>query len=180
MGTRPRTRVGFGSVGASSSIGGKPIKLIPGRRRWPRRIEDYGEDSDFVRVRVRGQFPRAGNNQFIGQDLVDAAVRYKAEGYESMPKILGVDVARYGDNQSVLMVRQGRKSFPADKYRGLDVMEVASKVAEKINEEEPDYTFVDGAGVGGGVIDRLRQLGHHNIIEVNGGGKPQESEKYQK
>jgi len=143
--------------------------------RW---VADYGEDSDFVRVRVRGVFPRAGNMQFIGQDIVDAAVRYKAEGYENFPKILGVDVARHGEAQTVLQVRQGRKAFPSSKYRGLNTMDVASRVSEKINEEDPDYVFVDGAGVGGGVVDRLRQLGHRNIIEVNGGGSPNDKGRY--
>lgn len=144
-------------------------------QKW---IEDYGEDSDFVRVRVRGIFPRSGSKQFIGQDIVDAAVRYRAEGFEVFPKILGVDVARHGDAQTVILLRQGRKCFPANKYRGLDTMETAARVSEKINEEEPDYVFVDGAGVGGGVVDRLRQLGHRNIIEVNGGGSPNDKGRF--
>src|SRR5271170_1092427 len=62
-------------------------------------IEDYGEDSDFVRVRVRGEFPRAGSSQFIASDVVASARKYRATAYEGLPKILSVDVARFGDDQ---------------------------------------------------------------------------------
>ncbi len=142
-------------------------------------VDDYGEDSDFVRVRVRGVFPRAGSQQFIGQDIIDCCRNYKAVGYESQPKTLGVDIARFGDDQTVLMCRQGRKADPAKKFRGLDTMEVANLVIDQDREFDYDLIFLDGNGVGGGVIDRLRQLGlGHKIIDVNGGGKPTESDKY--
>jgi hypothetical protein len=70
-------------------------------------VEDYGEDSDFVRVRVRGVFPRAGFSQFIGESLVDAALGREPEGADIHPLIMGVDVARFGDDASVILVRQG-------------------------------------------------------------------------
>jgi hypothetical protein len=52
-------------------------------------VEDYGEDSDFVRVRVRGEFPRAGSNQLIGNDAVASCRKYKAQGFEGLPKHSG-------------------------------------------------------------------------------------------
>lgn len=140
-------------------------------------VDDYGEDSDFVRVRVKGEFPRAGTSQFISIEDVDNCVAYTAEGYEKLPKIIAVDVARFGDDQTVIGSRQGRKIWPMDKYRGIDTMETAAKVAEKIAEFKPDAVFVDGGGVGGGVIDRLRQLGH-DIIEINFGSKPRNNKQY--
>jgi hypothetical protein len=140
-------------------------------------VDDYGEDSDFVRVRVKGQFPRSGSSQFISVEAVESSIKYKAEGYENLPKIIAVDVARFGDDQTVIGVRQGRKIWPLEKYRGLDTMETASKVAEKIAKINPDAVFVDGGGVGGGVIDRLKQLGH-NIIEVNFGSSPKDKKQY--
>lgn len=140
-------------------------------------IEDYGEDSDFVRVRVRGVFPRAGSNQFIGSDIVEMCRKYKAEGYDGFAKILGVDVARFGDDQSVLIVRQGRHVSQPTKHRGLDTMQTADKVVEKINDV--DYVMIDGVGVGGGVVDRLKQLGHGpKVIDVNAGSRPLDPAKY--
>lgn len=142
-------------------------------------VDDYGEDSDFVRVRVRGVFPRAGSNQFISSEDVEACRHYQAEGYESQPVILGVDVARFGDDRTVIRARQGRKVFPAWKYRGLDTMEVADRVIEAINEFNPRVAFVDGGGLGAGVIDRLRQLGYGSrVVEINAGSKPLDGKTY--
>lgn len=142
-------------------------------------VDDYGEDSDFVRVRVRGVFPRAGTNQFISSDVIETCRKYKAEGYEGLERLLGVDVARFGEDQSVILKRQGRKVHAPTKYRGLDLMQLASKVVEQIDEYKPDATFIDGVGVGAGVIDRVRQLRPDAvIIEVNAGSKPNDTEKY--
>lgn len=142
-------------------------------------VDDWGEDSDFVRVRIRGVFPRAGSAQFIGQDLIDNCRKYKAEGYETQPRVMGIDVARFGDDQTVFADRQGRKVYPLKKFRGLDTMEVANMALDTDKENNYDLILIDGNGVGGGVIDRLRQIGlGYKIIDVNGGSKAYEPEKY--
>ena len=142
-------------------------------------IDTYGEDSDFVRVRIKGEFPRAGSMQFISSDTVDLAqlTNLDLEVHISMPVVLGVDVARFGDDQNVVAVRQGRKLLELIKWRETDTMETARRVAEVINQYRPSATFVDGVGVGAGVVDRLRQLSY-DIIEVNAGSRPQEDELY--
>lgn len=142
-------------------------------------VDDYGEDSDFVRVRVRGVFPRSGSEQFISNDIMEFCNKYQAADFEHMPKILGVDVARFGDNQTVISMRQGRKVFPFLKYRGLDTQQVASRVSEVIEDQNPQVVFVDGGGVGGGVIDRLKTLGYGlKIVDVQSGFKADDSTKY--
>jgi hypothetical protein len=142
-------------------------------------IDDFGEDSDFVRVRVRGVFPRAGSAQFIAGDMVENCRHYKAQGFEHMPKLLGVDIARFGDDQTVLTIRQGRRVFPQVKYRGKDTMQTAGLVADMMSQQNPQMVMIDGVGVGGGVIDRLRQLGHvGKIIDVNAGAAPNDDRKY--
>lgn len=143
----------------------------------------YGDDSDFFRVRVKGQFPRAGSFQFIDSDLVDGAMlrRLEPEVYWHLPILIGVDVARYGDDKTVLTARQGRKLLEQRKYRELNTMEVASRTADMIREYQPTgklgAVFVDGVGIGAGVIDRLRQLGYE-IIEVQAGAKADDKETY--
>lgn len=122
-------------------------------------IEDYGEDSDFIRIRVRGVAPRAGSNQFIPQDLLDG--RVKAEGYETAPKILSLDVARYGDNQSVAGLRQGRRFTLPGKWRGLAIDQLADRFCALIDEVEPDAIVVDGDGIGGAVVDLIRRRNYH-------------------
>lgn len=136
----------------------------------------YGDDSDFFRVRVKGEFPRAGSMQFIASDLVKAARLREPLFIASDPLIFGVDVARFGDDASVLAIRRGRdaRSFPWKKMRGWDTMQVASYVAEQALIYRPDAIFVDVTGVGAGVADRLRQiLGAIGImvVDVNFGGK---------
>jgi hypothetical protein len=123
-------------------------------------IRLYGEDSDFVRVRVRGVFPRAGSLQFISGDVVNEAAQRQVDVHRHDPLVIGVDVARFGDDASVICIRKGRdaRSHPPLKFRGTDTMTLAGNVAEIFASMRADAVFVDGTGVGGGVVDRLRQL----------------------
>ena len=139
-------------------------------------VTDYGEDSDFVRVRVRGEFPRASSCQFIGSDLVAACQDMQVE-LPHGAKTIAVDVARFGDDQTVISLKEGRKVYEMQCYRGIDTMKTAALVMEQIKEFEPDATFIDGGGVGGGVIDRLRQLGA-DVIEINFGSAAGDDEQY--
>jgi len=133
-------------------------------------IKDHGEDSDFVRIRVRGAFPRAGSIQFIASDVAEAAQKRTADYSRYDPLILGCDVARFGDDHSVIAIRQGRdaKSIAWKKFHKIDTMQYAAHIAALIDQLSPDAVFVDGGGVGGGVVDRLRQL-NHSVIEVQFG-----------
>jgi len=117
-------------------------------------------------------FSAAGDNQLISLSDVQFASqrRYKITDYAHAPRVLGIDPARFGDDRSVIFPRQGLVAFPPIVLRGVDNMELAARVANKIAEWSPDAVFCD-AGNGSGVIDRLRQL-RHNVVEVWFGGKP--------
>lgn len=145
-------------------------------------IKDYGEDSDFVRVRVRGVFPRAGSMQFISSEVAEGAASEEREAahHISDPRVMGVDVARFGDDQTVICIRIGRdaRSIPAIKLRGADTMHVAARIVEEAQRHRVDAIFVDGGGVGGGVVDRLRYL-RQPVFEVQFGGKPDRSSSTQ-
>lgn len=149
------------------------------RRLLDQWVELYGEDSDFVRVRVRGMFPRAGDLQFISSEDAAAAMKRPApRGYEAYGRILSVDVARHGMDQTVFCKRQGRKVFPLIKMRIPDLMQIAARVAELIDEWKPDTVFVDATGMGWGVVDRLRQMNYRNVIAVQTGEKANNPERY--
>lgn len=144
-------------------------------------IEDYGEDSDFVRIKVRGEFPRAGFMQFISSELVEAAKgrHLMPDVYRHAAKIIGVDVARFGDDQTVFIRRQGLAATGLKKFRGLDTMRTASLVAQEIEDWKPDAVMVDTVGLGAGVADRLRQLGYGRlIIDVQAGVTAIDSNRY--
>ena len=134
-------------------------------------IDDYGDDSDFVRVRVKGQFPRSSVTQLIPADLVEFAMTNKLHPsqYDFAPKIIGVDVAWYGDDRNVIFLRQGLSAFQLWEGREVDSIDIAGLVAQYEDEHDADAVFVD-AGMGNGVIDQLRRLGR-NPIPVYFGGK---------
>ena len=142
--------------------------------RW---LVDYGEDSDFMRVRVQGKFPRAGSMQFIGADLVEAAMARQPDPAADLhqPLVMGVDVARFGDDRSVIFLRRGRdaRTWPPEKLQGLDLMTLAGRVAERAAAHRVAAVFVDEGGVGAGVVDRLRQLGVPRVFGINFGGAAQ-------
>ena len=117
-------------------------------------------------------FSAAGDDQLISLSDVEVAARkvLTERDISYAPKILGIDPARFGDDRSVIFPRQGLQAFDPLVFRGMDNMDLAARVAAKIEEWHPDAVFCD-AGAGSGVIDRLRQIGY-DVIEVNFGGKP--------
>jgi hypothetical protein len=142
-------------------------------------IKDYGEDSDFVRIRVRGEFPRSGSTQLIPSDVVQAARHYKAVGFAELPKILSVDVARYGDDQTVIGIRQGRQCRVLGKYRGLSTVQATDKVIEFIDKESPDAYIIDGDGIGASVVDQLEARGYkQKLFEFHGAERANDVNKY--
>jgi hypothetical protein len=149
-------------------------RTVPGTNKalFAEWVALYGEDSDFCRVRVRGQFPRAGSMQLISSEDVEEASKREAVALLSDAFVIGVDVARFGSDASVIYFRKGRdgRTHPPIILRGVDTMQLAGRVAEEYTRYRADAIFVDGGGVGGGVIDRLRQL-RVPVIEVQFGGK---------
>jgi hypothetical protein len=119
-------------------------------------------------------FTAAAENALLPVDLVHAASgKHIGEAeYSFAPRVIGVDVARQGDDRTVIFRRQGLASWAPKVLRGADSMAVAAAVAAEISAWHPDAVFVDGSGgYGAGVIDRLRQL-RHVPIEVQFGGRP--------
>ncbi len=132
-------------------------------------IEDEGEDSDIARVRVRGIFPREDMSQFISSDLVKECQNYVPVGYEGLPKIIGVDVARGGEDQTSITLRQGRMVKSLARVRIPDTARIAELVIEKIREYKPDAVVVDADGLGAGTFDHLRYRGYtRGVYEFHG------------
>lgn len=125
-------------------------------------IADYGLDHDFVRVRVLGQFPKHDVSSFISRSDVLSALERRLDFQSHEPVIIGVDPARYGDDATIIFPRQGRdaRTRPIERYQGLDTMSTADRVAAAFNKYKAEMIYVDGTGIGGGIVDRLRQLGY--------------------
>jgi hypothetical protein len=139
-------------------------------------IDDYGIDSDYVRVRVLGLPPRASSLQFIPRDVIDAAQHRALPEVSGVHAVVAVDVARYGDDKSVIRTKIGMdaRSIAPKRFTKMDTMTLADEVDQHVGGlEDLGYAvtlLVDGGGVGGGVIDRLRQLGR-TVHEVQFGSK---------
>lgn len=146
-------------------------------------IEDFGEDSDFVRVRVRGVFPRGGDMQFIPSDVVYEAMRRGSGMYlGDDPLICGADMARGGDDKCVIHFRRGKDAKSEKRYiipgeKSRDSMKVVSMMTMILDRHQPDVTFLDKGAMGGPIGDRLRQLGYH-VIDVGFGDNAADEKAY--
>jgi hypothetical protein len=140
-------------------------------------IEDYGLDSDLVRVKVLGMPPRASSLQFIDLGRVLEAQRRQVRPLQDDPLIMGIDVARGGADFNVIRFRRGVDArsiapirIPGEQTR--DTSLLVTKIADLIAQHRPAAVFLDATGIGGPIGDRLRQLGHRVIDVQFGGGSP--------
>lgn len=150
--------------------------------------EDYGEDSDFFRVRVRGLPPRAASGQYIDQERIQQAQIRPARSLPDDPLVAGVDFAWGGADDNVIRFRKGldAQSIPPIKVKGLvtrDPMVMAGKLNDVLtktyNGKKVSTLFFDSAGIAAPVEARLRALGHTNIVVVNfGADSPSPKAKY--
>jgi len=136
-------------------------------------IRTYGEDSDEARVEVYGQFPRQGDSQFISRELVDLAATRDVFDDTNAALVLGVDVARFGDDESVAFFRQGRNArlLPIFRWKNMDLVYSANKVCELIEKYNPDAVCIDGDGLGGGLVDIIKSRGYR-VHDIQFGSRP--------
>jgi hypothetical protein len=133
-------------------------------------IDEYGPDSAQAHVEVYGQFPSAGDDQFIGANTVDEAMKRIKYQDLSAPIVIGVDPARFGADATVIAVRQGRDIVKIMRHRGDDTMTVVGYVIEAIEEFKPTLVVIDEGGLGAGIVDRLKEQ-RYKIKGINFGNK---------
>ena len=141
-------------------------------------VSDYGEDSDFVRVRVRGLPPSASDAQFIDQGRVLEAQKRDVYVLPDEPLVAGADLAWGGGDDNVIRFRRGLdgKSIPPIRIKGeftRDPSVLTNRLADILTREydgrKVQMLFLDSAGIAGPIGARLRALGHRNVQEVNFG-----------
>ena len=135
--------------------------------------EDHAEDSYFFMTRVRGLFPAQGALQFIPSDVVEAAMTRDVDPLPNDPLVLGVDIARFGDDCSVIYPRRGMdaRSIKPFVFRGISTDRLEDKILEFCQSNRVDVIFVDGTGVGGGVVDHLLNRYNLPVEDIQFGGK---------
>jgi hypothetical protein len=142
---------------------------------WAReQVEKYGRENPWLQAYVLGQFPTTALNSLLSAAQVEAAIgrHYRADEYEHQAKIIAADVARFGDDRTVIFKRQGLAAFPPQILRGARSEQIAGTIAQHVVDWRPDAIFVDGSGgYGAGTVDALR-LGRVTAEEVHGSGAP--------
>lgn len=123
----------------------------------------YGLESNAYRIRVLGEFPTADEDTFIPLHLVESAMgRDIEEPPFATQEIWGVDVARFGNDQSALVRRKGSYVYPAERWRQLDAMQLVGQIKAAWDKlpvlRRPSEIYVDAIGIGAGVVDRLREM----------------------
>lgn len=147
-------------------------------------IRKYGSDSDVVRVRVYGEFPKRSANAFIALETVELAMENELPN-DAVKKAtqldIGCDVARFGDDSTVITPRIGLRVFEQQRYTKNDTMETVGNIVRTWREYRAAYpqltacrVKVDDTGVGGGVTDRLIEVARDEglpmlVIPVNNG-----------
>lgn len=144
-------------------------------------IAKWGRDDDWVKVNVFNEFPSASINALFGPEEVDAAMArmLSPEMYRFSQKRTGCDVARFGNDKTVIAQRQGLQMSKLIKLRGASLDEVAARVAKEKSEFESECEFIDANGVGAGVVDFLATAGH-SPISIFGAGKADDPRHFNK
>ena len=153
-----------------------------------RLVKKYGENSNIVRVRADGEFPKAEPDTFVPLELVEAATMREVE--LDGPLEIGVDVARFGDDETVLAARIGLKLVHLEAHTKQDTMVTTGQVVALARDLMRTYgkprcvVKVDDDGVGGAVTDRLREVVwqeglHIDVIDCHNGAVPGDKEHYE-
>jgi hypothetical protein len=167
------------------------------------RRADWGEESPAYRVRVLAEFPAAATDALIELAWVEAAegagVRDQGSGIRgdkdepafSDPRSLcpdpctfGIDVARFGECETVVAMRRGARLEALEAWSGLDLMATCGRVIELIRAHAPERVVVDPVGLGAGLLDRLRELQRDGalslfrLVEENGAARASDPELF--
>lgn len=131
--------------------------------KWAQeQIETYGRDDPWVMSYILGQFPSSGINNLLSVEDVEKAMKrhYRIEEYDWAQKRLGIDVARFGYDSTVIFPRQGLRAYNFVEMRNARSQDIAARVMKAKNKWESEVEFVDGTGgYGAGVVDNLLQSG---------------------
>ncbi len=166
---------------------GDPINYIPGLATplWAQNIlEVRGEHSSSYQVRVLGQFPEEADDALIPLKHIENAVDRFFDDLDQHKPIMGLDVARFGDDQTVAIVRQGNAVVDLVSHRKSDLMNTTGKILDIARKHDVNTINIDEVGLGSAVVDRIAELNKSGEAEditavgVNGGKKAQNTEKF--
>jgi phage terminase large subunit len=138
----------------------------------------YGLDSNVFRIRVEGNPPLQDETTLIPLWTAEQCIGQEFEVAEDEPLYLGVDVARYGDDASIIMPRRGLKVFPWETFRKLNTIDLGGFIIQTYQELNASGCGIDSIGVGAGVADWLEKHNLDNLYQVNVSLSSSDIQKY--
>lgn len=160
---------------ATHTISGRNCPLVSDQ--WVKEMEEeWGKNSDVVRIRVDGKFPKSESDNYVSTELVEKSFNTVIRRTNG-PKILGVDVARYGDDEIVFFGSQGRKQLEMETFQKQATTEVSGRIIHWVRQKGYQVVNVDVGNMGAGVIDEAREKAEKynlncRIFEIGFGQKP--------
>ena len=143
-------------------------------------VRKYGKDSNAYRISVQGLEPVGDSDTVIPLEWVMAAVNRDVEPAPDDPIISCVDLARQGDDKSIILTRQGMRVDPVIKsFNGQNTMEMAGWASLHMAEEAPTCFGLDLIGMGYGVYDRLKEQGFR-VTGINVSESTSKKEKFER
>jgi hypothetical protein len=138
----------------------------------------YGVDSNVFRIRVMGEPPLDSENTLIPLAWAMQCMDNEVAVAEDEPLYLGIDVARYGEDSSVILPRQGLRINPWRTFQSMDTITLGGFINQEYMEQEASGIAIDEIGVGAGVTDWLMKHGHLKCFGVNVARASSDLEKY--
>lgn len=142
------------------------------------RLMEWGEDSPAFQARILGNFPLIGTDTMLPLGWVMRATERDCTWDDSDRCVMAVDVARFGDDESVIGIRRGNSLARLDPLQNVDVYTLSKACKTVIEREKPDMIKVDVVGIGAGVADNLRGWGYENVIDFIAQERPWSAEKH--
>jgi hypothetical protein len=158
-------------------------QVIPGLVTWEF-VEEvrqkYGEDSDIYRVRVLGEFPQHASDTLISINAVESAFGADRELINQDDERIGLDPARFGDDDTAFVHRQGNKARVLEVVNGNDTMTIAGKAVRYLKDHPKASLWIDVIGVGAGIFDRLKEQPTvaSRVYGVNSAATPRDPAEY--
>ena len=137
-----------------------------------------GKDSSAYIVRVLGDFPKEADDTLIALDLIEAATKRGFEEDVESELVMGVDVARFGNDQTVAVVRRGPRVVEMVAFRRSDLMQTTGRILDMAHSRKVKTIYIDEVGLGAAVLDRLKELKIKDVYGINGGNRARQKERF--
>ena len=137
---------------------------------------DFATNPDEAEHIWNGQYRKQADNAVMSRIVVHEAMEREVD--EDGDYQIAVDVARYGSDSSIISMRKGLKLKELKEYKNMSLVELCGHIEVMAGNNHDMTIKVDETGIGGGVVDILKSLGYKNVIGINFGSKPQDTDKF--